>query len=129
MAKPKRPSVFTAQDYIGNQVVLYQQTWDVHICAPDNHPQMLGYENLVKSIIEDPYLVHPSTTDPKSLAFVSDQGQGPTGAGVRVLVRYDNMLFPKGASTGLVVTAYPIEPAYTRPNLGPAIYTKGKDKP
>jgi hypothetical protein len=122
--KHKQPAaVFTTNDYFGNQVVLLRSTWDEHVL--DGHPEMGGYESLVKSVVFDPEEIRLSTLSTTALAFISAPGTGPSPQGIRALVDYTNRYFEKGGGSGLISTAYPIDvERYGNPKLGRAIYSK-----
>jgi hypothetical protein len=127
-ATPKKrghPVVFEQSDVYGNRVVLYRQTWEGHILPAHGHPQMAGYENLVQQTIQDPYEILPSTTFNNRFAFVSAMGIGPHALGIRAMVQYmDHTAFMSGGTSGLIVTAYPIDLAHNAPNLGSPIFKK-----
>lgn len=87
---------------------------------------MAGFENLVQETIEDPYEICPSTLSSTGLAFVSATGIGPGAEGIKVLVNYTDSAYEKGATSGKVQTAFPIDIIkYSKPNIGRAIYKKG----
>jgi hypothetical protein len=87
---------------------------------------MTGLEVTVRETIRDPLEVRLSTFSNTSVAFVSPPGAGSHAEGIRVLVDYADMAYEKGASTGKVTTAYPIDVIqYGRPRLGRVIYKKG----
>jgi hypothetical protein len=90
---------------------------------------MVGQEKIVEQVIIDPDEIFPSTTADTGLAFISEPGVGPGVEGIRVLVTYSDVHYTKGASTGKIATAYPIDIIkYGRPNLGRSIYKKGGRK-
>jgi hypothetical protein len=125
--KKRTPAiVFDEPDFLGNQVKLYRQTWDVHILDPGGHPQMAGYENMVLQTLQDPYEIRPSVTHNTRLAFISEPNTGPHPHGIRVIVNYNDLTFEFGRSNGIVMTAYPIDPVYNAPNLGAPTYKKKK---
>jgi hypothetical protein len=90
---------------------------------------MAGYETLVKSVVEAPAQIQVSTQHATGLAFISDPGVGPRPEGIRVLVNYAHTCYEKGATTGMVATAYPIDvQEYGNPRLGKTTYKKGGQK-
>jgi hypothetical protein len=119
VAKKKDALIFSVTDYWGNLVELSEQTWSVHICAPEGHPQMIGYENLVKQILRSPYEVRSSTQAPTGAVFISHPQDGPSPEGIRAVVNYKSRAFQKGSTTGIVTTAYPVDLArYPTPKIG-----------
>lgn len=117
--------MFEQPDVYGNRIVLYRQTWEGHILPAYGHPTMAGYENLVRQTIQDPYQIQPSTTFNNRFAFASEMGIGPHSLGIRAIVQYvDHRSFMAGTTSGLIVTAYPIDLAYNAPNLGAPVYRK-----
>lgn len=127
MAKKKIDSLlFQTTDYFGNLVDLSEKTW--HIIDPvDGHPQMFGYEDLVKRVLRDPLEVRLSKTFDTGAVFVSDPNVGPSPEGIRVVVGYPNLTFQKGASHGIVKTAYPIDLVrYSTPMIGKVIGRRGR---
>ena len=121
-----RPLVFSATDCFGNYVELPESTWIEHVL--DEHPEMAGYEELVKTILRDPYQVRRSTKHSTGAAFISAAGVGPRPEGIRALVIYSVEIIEvlKGSTTGFVTTAYPIDSGkYSNPRIGTPIYTKG----
>ena len=118
------PLVFTTTDFFGNLVNLQQDRWVGHIIS--EHPEMTGYETLVKGVVEAPREVQVSTQEETGLAFISDPGVGPRPEGIRVLVSYADTHYEKGSTSGMITTAYPIDiQKYRRPRLGRTIYKKG----
>jgi len=115
--------LFEITDYFGNLVALAEQTWTTHILDPiEGHPQMLGYENLVQQVLRDPLEVRLSKTLNTGAIFISDPNVGPSPEGIRVVVAYANLAFQKGASHGIVSTAYPIDLVrYSTPMIGKVI--------
>jgi hypothetical protein len=86
---------------------------------------MAGFEDLVQATIQDPYEICPSTLSSTGLTFASPAGVGPGTEGIRVLVNYADKVYEKGATSGKVQTAYPIDVIrYSKPNIGRAIYKK-----
>lgn len=124
-AKRRIGPIFSTLDLYGNVVELHATTWNAHIL--DEHPEMHGCEDLVKSVLSDPFEIRLSTLCETSLAFISESNIGPRPEGIRVLVEYTDTTFEKGSVTGNVSTAYPIDLArYRSPQIGKRIYTKGK---
>jgi len=123
----KHPSpslVFSTTDFYGNLVTLTQDTWRAHIVF--YHPSMVGYESLVEKTIQDPQEIRLSLYSSTGVAFVSPRGVGPRPEGIRVLVNYADTAYVKGATTGKVSTAYPVDLVkYRTPKLGKSIYKKG----
>lgn len=129
MAKKKKaPLLFEVTDYFGNLVTLSEQTWIMHILDPiEGHPQMLGCEGLVQQVLKDPLEVRLSKTINTGAVFISDPNVGPSPEGMRVVVLYPNLAFEKGASHGIVSTAYPIDLVrYNTPNIGKIIGRRGR---
>jgi len=90
---------------------------------------MAGCETLVQSVVESPAEVRPSTYSETALAFISGPGVGPRPEGIRVWVNYADTNYEKGATTGMVSTAYPIDKViYAHPKMGKAIYKKKGDR-
>jgi len=80
---------------------------------------MSGYENLLKTILSDPFEVWASAINPQAAIFLSDPLVGPTNSGVRTIVNYRALTFDAGSTSGLIVTAYPIDTArYPHPRIG-----------
>ncbi len=119
MAKQPKCIFKNEPDVFGNRVTLYSSTWNTHVLHPImGHPEMTGYESLVLQLLQDPQMVCPSTSDPLSLAYISDVGVGPRPEGVRVLVSYDTAGYLKGDIRGVVQTAYSIDwKQYSRPKI------------
>jgi len=66
--------VFSTTDFFGNIVRLGTKTWREHvIVGPEGHPEMAGYENLVKEVLEEPSMVRLAGFD-TSLAFIRNPG-------------------------------------------------------
>lgn len=126
--KPKPKNlVWDATDFYGNYVTLEQVTWNEHILI--YHPEMTGYEELVKSVVEDPHEIRLSTQQNTALAFVSEPGTGPSPEGIRALVNYADTSYEKGSGFGIVVTAYPVDIIkYGTPQLGKIIHKRGRGK-
>ena len=119
--------VWSTTDFYGNLVVLGQVTWSDHVLV--EHPAMLGYEELVKSVIQDPNEIRLSTFQNTAIAFISEPGVGPRPEGVRALVNFADMSYEKGSASGMVVTAYPVDIIkYATPRLGKTIYKRGGRK-
>ncbi len=90
---------------------------------------MAGLENLVKKTVQDPDIIRLSTVSDTGLAFASPPGVGPSPEGIRVLVSYVDVFYEKGATSGKVQTAYPVDVVkYGSPKLGRVIYKKGDHK-
>jgi len=90
---------------------------------------MMGLEMVVQETIEEPLEIRVSTFSNTSVAFVSGPGAGSHVEGIRVLVNYADTAFEKGASSGKIQTAYPIDIIkYGSPRLGKTIYRKGGRK-
>jgi len=124
--RASHPLVFSATDCFGNYVELAESTWIEHVL--DEHPEMAGYEEIVKAILRDPYQVRRSTKHSTGAAFISEAGVGPRPEGIRTLVIYAEEIIEvqKGSTKGLVTTAYPIDSGkYSNPRIGTPIYTKG----
>jgi hypothetical protein len=86
VAKKKPKLIFSTTDYFGNLVELDRETWERHILdLTDGHPEMVGYEGLVKVVIANPYEVRLSTLSATALAFISPRLVGPAPDGVRAL--------------------------------------------
>lgn len=126
MAKKKSKLIFSTNDYYGNLVELDRETWERHILnIVEGHPEMVGYEGLVESIISNPYEIRLSTLSATALAFISAPLAGPSPDGIRALVKYENGMFMKGSTQGRVSTAYPVDIIrYGSPKLGKTIYSK-----
>jgi hypothetical protein len=122
----KKPSViFSTTDAWGNLVHLKEETWVNHVIV--EHADMTGYEVLVRQLIEDPELIRESTAYAHGAGFISSAGVGPRPEGIRAIVSYNNASYEKGASTGYIATAYPIDIIrYSSPQLGRIIYKKPK---
>jgi hypothetical protein len=119
--------VFSTTDFYGNLVTLSGDTWNTHIVV--DHPDMAGCENLVQETVQDPHEIRVSTLSDTGVVFVSSSGVGPRPEGIRVLVDYADAFYEKGASSGRIVTAYPIDIVkYSRPNIGRLIHKKGGRK-
>lgn len=127
MSKKSRPPIFTTTDFYGNEVALTDNTWSYHVL--DEHPEMAGHEKTLQEILQDPYEIRPSTQLNTAVAFISDANVGPRPAGVRILVNYTDIHYEKGASSGTITTAYPVDIIkYGNPQLAAAIYKKGGRK-
>jgi hypothetical protein len=128
VAKKKPNLVFSTTDCFGNLVQLDRQTWENHVLdIVQGHPEMAGYEDLVKEIIANPYEVRLSTASTTALAFVSDRLVGPAPDGIRALVQYKSEQFEKGSLRGYVATAYPVDIIrYGSPKLGKTIYKRSR---
>jgi hypothetical protein len=125
MSRKRNPNLFSTNDFYGNLVTLAQTSWDEHILV--EHPELAGYEDLIKSTLKNPSEVRLSTQSDTALAFISEPGTGPRPEGIRTLVDYADMFYEKGSSSGMVVTAYPIDIVkYGTPQLGKTIYKKGR---
>ena len=123
--RPPETLVFSTTDFFGNLVELTQATWNLHVL--DEHPQMAGWEEAVCDVIRDPHEIRVSTEYDTGVAFISDAGVGPRPEGIRALVAFVDKFYEKGATTGIVVTAYPVDIAkYRNPHLGKTIYKKGR---
>jgi hypothetical protein len=86
---------------------------------------MRGFEDLVEETVQDPLEIRISKIVSTGLAYISPPGVGPSPEGIRVLVDYDDMAYQKGASTGMVTTAYPVDLIrYSNPQIGRVIYRK-----
>jgi hypothetical protein len=120
--RQKPPLLFQVSDYWGNLVALSEATWNTHIIDPAmGHPQMRGCENLVQQLLQDPLEIREGAY-PRGAVFISDPGFGPGPEGMRAVVLYTNVAFEKGAYTGIVTTAYPIDIArYPTPRIGRVI--------
>jgi hypothetical protein len=116
--------VFTTTDFFGNLVDFERGTWEGHVLVA--HPEMAGYETLIKRVVEDPSEIRPSAHADTGLAFISEPGIGPRPEGIRVLVNYADTNIQKGSTSGIIQTAYPVDiQKYPKPQLGKAIYKKG----
>lgn len=121
------PLVFSTTDFYGNLVTLSEDTWNTHVII--EHPAMAGLENLVQKTIQDPYEIRLSTASETGVAFVSPAGVGPRPEGIRVLVNYVDIVYEKGATSGKIQTAYPIDVIkYGSSQIGRVIYKKGGHK-
>jgi hypothetical protein len=119
--------VFSTTDFYGNLVTLSEDTWNAHVII--EHPAMAGFENLVEKTIQGPDIIRLSTASETGVAFVSPAGVGPSPEGIRVLVNYVDIFYEKGATSGKVQTAYPVDVIkYGSPKLGRVIYKKGGHK-
>ena len=119
--------VWSTSDFFGNSVMLVRSTWDLHIL--DEHPEMDTYEALVKSTVEKPFEIRTSTQNNTALAFISEPGIGPSPEGIRALVNYADTYFEKGSTSGMIVTAYPVDIVkYGSPQIGKTIYKRGGGK-
>lgn len=126
MAKKKK-LIFSTTDYFGNLLELTEDTWLNHVLDPTGHPQMSGYENLVKQVVQDPYEIRLSTQHVTGVAFISETNVGPRPEGIRVLVNFSSTAYEKGSSHGIVMTAYPIDTVQVpRPQLGRTIFKKNR---
>ncbi len=84
---------------------------------------------IVQETIQEPLEIRLSTFSNTSVAFVSTPGAGSHAEGIRVLVNYADTAYEKGASSGKIQTAYPIDVIkYGSPKLGRTIYRKGGRK-
>ena len=121
----KIPVLFQVTDYFGNLVALQEETWFTHILEPiEGHPRMLGYENLVQQTLQDPLEIRMAAYDTGAV-FISDPGVGPSPEGIRAVVSYSTVAFEKGACTGIVTTAYPIDLVrYPSPRMGRIIVSR-----
>ena len=128
MSKKKfPPTIFNTTDFFGNLVSLSEQTWNVHIIT--EHTEMFGCEALVEKTVKDPFEVRLSTAYDTGVAFISAPGVGSHAEGIRVIVAYADTNYEKGASTGKVTTAYPVDIInYGSPQLGKTIFKKGGKK-
>ena len=126
LAKRKAPAaIFQQTDIFGNLVELSPETWTYHIIT--GHPEMAGYESIVQQAIKDPFQVCESTQYDSGAVFFSAPGVGPSVEVIRAIVLYQDWSYLKGASTGIVATAYPIDIVkYGHPKIGKSIYRKGK---
>jgi hypothetical protein len=123
----KYPLIFTTTDFFGNQVILKENTWLDHILS--EHQDMVGHEATLEAVLKDPLEILPSTLSNTCAAYISGPAVGPRPEGVRVLVNYTDIYYEKGASSGTITTAYPIDIIkYSNPQLGKAIYKKGGRK-
>jgi len=87
---------------------------------------MVGHEGLVQQVLKDPLEILESTLYQTGAAFVSEP-LPLFPEGIRVLVKYTDISYQKGASTGIITTAYPVDLVnYQRPNLGRQLYRKKK---
>lgn len=124
MSSKKISPLFAVTDWFGNFVQLSATTWNVHILT--EHPSMLGLENEVQQTLQSPVQIQASTQYDTGVAFFSEAGVGSHAEGIRVLVNYSDTAYEKGASSGIVTTAYPIDVIkYGYPKLGKIIYKKG----
>jgi hypothetical protein len=120
--KVKQPEIFNVTECFGNLVILPASTWTSHIL--DEHPEMDGFENLVRNVLRDPEEVRLGSHD-MAAVFLSGAGEGPGAQGIRVVVNYDAADFEKGATTGLVATSYPVDfVAYPNPRMGRTLLKK-----
>lgn len=126
MAKKKAPTtIFEVTDFFGNLVQLLPNTWTNHVMV--EHPEMAAYQPLVQQTIVNPFEVCESTQYDFGAVFISPPGSGPSPEGIRAVVWYQHWSYQKGAATGLVATAYPIDIVrYGNPKVGKTIYRKGK---
>ena len=124
MSSKKNPPLFAVTDWFGNFVELSVNTWNIHILT--EHPQMVGLENEVQQTLQSPVQIQESTHYDTGVAFFSEAGVGSHAEGIRVIVDYTDTAYEKGASSGIVTTAYPIDVIkYGFPRLGRIIYRKG----
>jgi hypothetical protein len=124
VAKKKPSAVFVTTEFFGNSVQLYTSTWTDHILV--EHPQMVGYEALVRQVLRDPDEIRESILYSYAAAFISAAGL-ISPQGFRVIVKYDDAMYQKGSTSGIVATAYPVDLVnYQKPNLGKSIYRKKK---
>jgi hypothetical protein len=120
----KKPIIFSTTDVWGNLISLSSKTWNTHITL--DHPEMASLQSLIQQVVQDPFEVRESTNFSTSVAFISEPGAGSHTEGIRVLVDYADTHYQKGASSGNVTTAYPIDTIkYSAPQLGKSIYKKG----
>jgi hypothetical protein len=104
-------------------VSLTEETWVNHVIV--EHPEMTGCEILVQQLIEDPVEIVESTQYSHGAGFISAPGVGPSAEGMRAIVSFGDSGYLKGASTGNIATAYPIDIIkYGRPRLGRTVYRK-----
>ena len=117
-AKKSKPSslIFATIDPIGNEVTLYTTTWNEHIVV--GHVEMVGLDALVRQAIENPFQITQSTIDPNAYRFEFIDPAMSVG----VIVTYTGPI-SSGSETGRVATAYPIQPAKYKSNVGPVIWT------
>jgi hypothetical protein len=124
VATKKNPVVFGLTEFFGNLVELPTSTWVDHVLV--YHPEMVGHENVIQQVLKDPFEIKESTLYATGAAFISE----PLlvfPEGIRVLVNYTDISYQKGAATGLITTAYPVDLInYQRPNLGKTVYRKRK---
>jgi hypothetical protein len=126
--KPSRSSfVFSTTDVYGNIVTLDSERWLTHILG--EHPQMWGCELAVRKTVEDPAEVRRSLNVNTSVAYVSEPNVGPRAEGIRVIVDYNDTSYEKGATSGMIITAYPVDIViYGSPQIGKTIYKKRGSK-
>ena len=118
MSQPADFPIWVTRDRFANEVYLFREDLD-HIL--DGHPEMAGRESEIKGIVEQPTRIHEAGT-PKTAAFL-----GPSTSsnpeGIRVIVGYSSEMYISGNTSGIVVTAYPIDSIqYNKPRIGGRIY-------
>lgn len=122
-AKKSNPAslIFTTLDPLGNDVTLYTETWNAHIVI--GHIEMVGLDALVRQAIEDPYQIRQSTLHPTAYRFEFTDASTTVG----VIVTYTGPIL-SGAETGMVNTAYPIQPAKYTSNVDVVVWDNPKNK-
>jgi len=110
-------------DWFGNEVYLTEETWTTHIVI--EHPEMIGCETIVQQALQDPAEILESTLYSHGAVFATPAGTGPGVQGIRAVVSYGEISYQKGASTGKIATAYPIDVIkYGRPHVGRPLFKK-----
>jgi hypothetical protein len=86
---------------------------------------MSGLEAVVEQTVQDPLEIRLSTLQNTAVAFVSDPNIGTHAEGIRILETYGDTYYEKGASSGMITTAYPVDIVkYSNPQLGAVIYKR-----
>ena len=87
------------------------------------HVEMVGLDVLVRQAIEDPYQIRQSTLHPTAYRFEFTDPSTTIG----VIVTYTGPIMSE-VETGMVNTAYPIQPAKYTSQVGSVIWTSPKKK-
>jgi hypothetical protein len=113
--------IFTTLDPLGQEVTLYTGTWNDHIVV--GHVEMVGLDSLVRQAIEDPYQIRQSTLHPTAYRFEFTDLSMTIG----VIVTYAGPIL-SASQTGMINTAYPIQPAKYASQVGAVIWNNPKKK-
>jgi hypothetical protein len=114
---PKQPIELATTDWVGNTVVLYEESW-LHIQTEHGITDLSGVQNAIHS----PMRVRECTVNYCSTAYAHETVIPSSKEHLRVIVHYpENENVIAGKSIGSVKTAYPVD--YTSPSrVGAVIY-------